>query len=107
MARLNWQKATERSILQMQDQSDRAMKSHAVDVAKARQAQQDSGIITFGKHKGKNIETIPTGYLKWLIQNVEPNRYNHKTLEQAKIIIKQRTAQKVGGPVSNTTEEKA
>lgn len=107
MARLNWKRAIERSIIQMQDQSDRATRSHALDVAKAKQAQRDSGIITFGKYKGRHIKTINTGYLKWLTENVKPNRYNHKALEQAKIIIKQRTAQKVGGPVSNTTEEKA
>lgn len=107
MGKLNWQKATQRSILQMQDSSDRAMRSHAVDVAKARQAQQDSGIITFGKYQGKHIETINTGYLKWITENVKPNNHNQKTLEQAKTIIKQRTAHKVGGPVNNTAEQKA
>lgn len=27
--------------------------------------------IPFGKHKGKDIEDIPSGYLKWLAENCE------------------------------------
>lgn len=108
MAKLNWQKATQQSVLQMQDNSDRALKAFNYDVAMAIKAQQDSGIITFGKHKGKALETLPTGYLIWLTQKVKRNKYNKKTIEQAKIITRQRqTTHKVGGPVSNTAEEKA
>lgn len=27
-----------------------------------------SNILSFGKHSGKDLEEIPTGYLEWLIQ---------------------------------------
>jgi hypothetical protein len=29
--------------------------------------------IHFGKHKGKTIEEIPSGYLKWIEGNIENN----------------------------------
>ena len=107
MAKLDWQKAVQKSVIQMQDSEDRAMKTHRVDVYKMKMLQIDKGIIVFGKHKGKPLETLTTGYLKWLTQNVSSNKWTHKTLEQAKTIIKQRqTTQKVGGPVSNTAEQK-
>lgn len=30
-----------------------------------------SVIVTFGRHKGKSIEDIPSDYLKWLAENAD------------------------------------
>lgn len=29
--------------------------------------------IRFGKHKGKDIEDLPSDYIRWLIDNYDPN----------------------------------
>lgn len=28
-------------------------------------------MVHFGKHQGKTVEEIPSGYLKWMIDNLE------------------------------------
>ena len=96
MAKLDWQKAVQKSVIQMQNSEDRALKTHRIDLYKMKMLQID-----------KQLETLTTGYLKWLLENVSSNKWTHKTLEQAKTIIEKRqTTQKVGGPDSNTAEQK-
>lgn len=50
--------------------------------------------INFGKHKGKEMDLIPTGYLRWLIKpemkNGEVFSVNDEIKKEAKKIIEQR-----------------
>ena len=78
MAKLDWQKAVQKSVIQMQNSEDRALKTHRIDLYKMKMLQIDKGIIVFGKHKGKQLETLTTGYLKWLLENVSSNKWTHK-----------------------------
>lgn len=30
-------------------------------------------ITWFGKHQGKDISEVPSGYLRWAVENIDPN----------------------------------
>ncbi len=32
--------------------------------------------LKFGKHKGEDLDDVPTDYLKWLLENMEPQKGN-------------------------------
>lgn len=35
--------------------------------------------LTFGKHRGKEIEDIPSGYLQWLLETLEDDdKFNER-----------------------------
>lgn len=33
--------------------------------------------MPFGKHKGEKVEDVPTDYLEWLEETLEPGKYNN------------------------------
>lgn len=104
MAKIDWSKHKYHNKKAYQYDYDHQRELDAYNREK-RWAQQ-SGTITFGKHKGKKIKSLNTGYLKWLTENVDQNHWNKSILTQAKQELMKRTEQKVGGPVINTAVEK-
>jgi len=40
-----------------------------------------SYVITFGKHKGKPMDKVDRGYLKWITENFEPDRAPRRAAE--------------------------
>ena len=36
--------------------------------------------IKFGKHTGKSIEELPSGYLRWMAEKLEAGRFNNDAL---------------------------
>ncbi len=38
--------------------------------------------FTFGKHRGEDIEDVPTSYLQWVSENFDDNEDNEALLEE-------------------------
>ncbi len=38
-------------------------------------------IMSFGKYKGDEIESLPEDYLRWIVENIEDDEINHKAVE--------------------------
>jgi uncharacterized protein (DUF3820 family) len=36
--------------------------------------------IRFGKYKGEALEDIPVEYLQWLVDNLEPEKFNNEAI---------------------------
>jgi len=57
---------------------------------------ESMGQIPFGKHRGKDIEDVPTDYLKWFIGEKNIRENNFVLCEQIKKELKYR--ENFGGP---------
>lgn len=52
--------------------------------------------IPFGKHKGEKLEDLPDDYLEWLVDNLEPEKYNNaKVIEECQNQLSMRQGQGV------------
>jgi uncharacterized protein (DUF3820 family) len=44
-------------------------------------------VFWFGKHKGKDLSEVPSGYLRWMVENIDPKPLPKdvagKTLDEA------------------------
>lgn len=43
--------------------------------------------LTFGKHKGKPITIVPSGYLRWLVSNHGPQQIPLAAIRAARLLL--------------------
>ena len=104
MARLDWKKNITNSVIGAQRHTDRMDRLHRYDIIKTKQAMIKSGLMCFGKYTGKEIKSIPIGYLRWAKKNVSNVPEAQKQAIQKELEARNLT-HKVGGPANNSAEK--
>lgn len=71
-------------LLRMRDNAGHARIDTAEELWQVSEAARIPKIMSFGKHKGEPIESVPAGYVSWYLKQVDPDPYLVKAFQLVK-----------------------